>query len=641
MKQIVIIGAGPAGVKAANELLSKSRDVVVKIFNGEPSKPYNRAQLSYYLAGDMPLDDLEYSLNEHGGRLQLFEGCRVEEVHVSNKVVVDQHGQTHAYEKLIIATGSTVSAPPITGNDKSGVYCFRSLDDAERLIERRQENQDIFVIGSGPLGIETALAMKTQTNKVYLQVRSRLFVSELDEHAKGVLADYIRSNGVEIINDALVERIQGNGKVTGVILTNGAELSVDSVIMCTGVSPFKELASRAGIDVAKGILVDDFMRTNCAHVYAVGECAEHQGVTHGLISPGYEQAQVCAKHIVDEAEPYSGKRGELQFKFRNFSSQVLGDVAEHDQRQVFVYKNTLKNVYRKLIFSGRRLLGAVIIGEWTEAGRVASLIANKNRLARGSQKLFLEHGNLWNEQKLSILAQPEDYVVCLCESVTRGEISACMERGHRSLRALGEELEAGVTCGSCQPLLSTMIDEPVPNLIMRHYKQIFLASIVSVIIITLTFFAPKLPFERSVQFAFQFEKIWYGSVYKQLTGYILLGLVFLAGTLSIRKRWKRLSVGNLDNWRFAHTILGLIALVALIVHTGFRLGDNLSFLLMVVFLLATLTGSLVGVFMSRNHHWTDLKLTQYRAWWSRVHYSLLWLLPALLGFHILSSYYFA
>jgi len=78
----------------------------------------------------------------------------------------------------------------------------------------------------------------------------------------------------------------------------------------------------------------------------------------------------------------------------------------------------------------------------------------------------------------------------------------------------------------------------------------------------------------------------------------------------------------------------------LIVHTGFRLGENLSFALMVVFLLATLTGSMVGVFMSRNHHWTDMKLTQYRAWWSRVHYGLLWLLPALLIFHILSSYYF-
>ncbi len=637
----MIIGAGPTGVKAAKELLKKSDDIAVKVFNGESTRPYNRAQLSYYLAGDLPLDDLNNSLQDRDGRLQLFEGCRIEEVRVADKVVVDQQGQTHSYEELIIATGSTVSAPAIAGNDKSGVYCFRSLSDAQMLIKRRQENQNIFVIGSGPLGIETALAMKTLSNKVYLQVRSSLFASELDDSAKGILADYIRSNGVEIVDDALVERIQGNGKVSAVTLTNGEELAVDTVVMCTGVSPFKELASSAGIDVGRGILVDDFMRTNCPNVYAVGECAEHKGVSHGLISPGYEQAEVCVNHIVDEAKPFSGKRGELQFKFRNFSSQVLGDVTESDERQVFVYKNTLKNVYRKLVFNGRRLVGAVIIGEWTEAGRVASLINGKNRLARGSQKLFLKGGNLWNEQTLSILDQPEDYVVCLCKSVTRGEISACMEKGHRTLNALGEELDAGVTCGSCQPLLSNMINEPVPNLIMRHYKQIFWASIVSVIVIALTFFAPKLPFDRSVQFAFQFEKIWYGSVYKQLTGYILLGLVFLAGALSARKRWKRLKIGNLDNWRYAHTILGLVALVALIVHTGFRLGENLSFVLMVVFLLATLTGSLVGVFMSRNHHWTDLKLTQYRAWWSRVHYSLLWLLPALLGFHILSSYYFA
>ena len=640
MNTIVIVGAGPTGVKAANELLKKSDDLVVKIFNGEKASPYNRAQLSYYLAGDVPLDDLDNSLKDTSGRLQEFQACRIETVRPGDKVVIDQHGETHHYDKLIIATGSTVSTPSIAGDDKSGVYSFRSLQDAQSLLRCREQDQNAYVIGSGPLGIETALAMKTHDNEVYLQVRDSLFARDLDENAKGVLADYIRSNGIRIVDDALVERIHGNGKVTGVKLTDGREIDIGAVIMCTGVSPFKELASNAGIDVARGILVDDFMRTNCPDIYAVGECAEHRGVTHGLVNPGYEQAETCVNHIISAPVPYTGTKGELQFKFRNFSSHVLGDVDEQG-REVYVYKNTLKNIYRKLIIDRRRIVGTVIIGDWVEAGRVAGSIAHRERITKPLIKQFLKRGNLWSEDDVALMDQPAEYIVCLCKGVTRGEISECMQKGHRSLNALGSELEAGVTCGSCQPLLNTMINEPKPNLVMRHYKQIFWASLISVIVIALTFLAPKLPFERSVQFSFQFEKVWYGSGYKQLTGYILLGLIALSGALSLRKRWKKARVGNLDNWRYAHTILGLIALVGLIVHTGFRLGENLSFVLMVVFLLATLTGSLVGVFMSRNHHWTDLKLTQHRVWWSRVHYGLLWLLPALLGFHILSSYFFA
>ncbi len=639
MNNIVIIGAGPTGVKAATELLERSDSVSVKIFNGESSKPYNRAQLSYFLAGDLDKAALDNSLPKRSARLIEFDNCRITTLDTVEKKVVDQYGKEHVYDKLILATGSHVKAPSIAGDDKSGVYFFRSMDDAEELLARRGLDQDVYIVGSGPLGIETALAMKTRSNTVYLQVRKNLFAPELDESARGVLADYIRSNGVTIVESALVEKIQGDGKVTGVVLNNGEQLSIDSVVMCTGVSPFKELAENSGLEVGNGILVDDFMRTNCSGVYAIGECAEHRGVTHGLINPGYEQANSCVGHILAQPVAYTGKQGELQFKFRNFSSHVLGNVNDESAEEI-VYRNTLKNIYRKLYVKNRRIVGAVLIGEWSESGRVAGAISNASRLPFNTRGRFLKSGNLWSEDEMSLLEQPEDYIVCLCKGVTRGEISRCMEKGHRSVAALGVELEAGITCGSCQPLLKTMLNEPVANLIMRHHKAIFWASLFSIAVILLTFFAPKLPFDRSVQFSFQFEKIWYGSLYKQTTGYILLALIFLSGALSFRKRWKKIAVGNLDNWRFVHTIMGLVALVSLIVHTGFRLGENLSFALMVVFLLATLTGSMVGVFMSRNHHWTDMKLTQYRAWWSRVHYGLLWLLPALLIFHILSSYYF-
>lgn len=640
VENIIIIGAGPSGVRTANELLNKSDAVNIKIFNAEASKPYNRAQLSYFLAGELDRSELDNSLPKTPPRLIEFDNCRIQSLHVEEKLVVDQHGNQHAFDKLILATGSYVNAPHIAGDDKSGVYFFRSMEDAEELLRRRSLNQDAYVVGSGPLGIETALAMKTQVNKVYLQVRKNLFAPELDDDARGVLADFIRSNGVTIIEGALAEQIRGGDSVTGVRLDNGKEIAVGSVVMCTGISASTKITENTALEVKNGILVDDFMRTNCDGIYAIGGCAEHSGVIHGLLSACYEQAETCVAHILSKPFPYSGKPGELQFTFRNFSSHILGNI-DHESVEPIVYKNTLRNVYRKLYIVNRRIVGAVIIGDWSELGRVAGIIASKEKLPFNTRSRFLKVGNLWSEGEISILDQPESYIVCLCKGVTRGEISSCMEKGNRSLAGLGEELEAGVTCGSCQPLLMAMLNEPVDNLIMRHYKAIYWASLVSIALILITFFAPKLPFDRSVQFAFQFEKIWYGSLYKQTTGYVLLGLVLLSAAISGRKRLKKIAYGNLDDWRFLHTVVGLVALVALIVHTGFRLGENLNLALMVVFLLVTLTGSIVGFFMSRNHHWTDIKLTQHRAWWSRVHYGLLWLLPALLTFHILSSYYFA
>ncbi|MFT6046358.1 MAG: nitrite reductase (NADH) large subunit [Arenicella sp.] len=640
MKSIIIIGAGPTGVRAANELLNKSDTVNIKIFNAEASKPYNRAQLSFFLAGELDRPDLDNSLSVLPPRLIEFDNCRIQSINTQEKLVVDQQGNKHLYDKLILATGSYVNSPRIAGENKSGVCFFRSLEDAEELHRHRGLDRDVYIVGSGPLGIETALAMKTQVNRVYLQVREILFAPELDDEACGVLADYIRSNGITIIDGALAEQILGRDTVTGVRLNNGNEIPVGSVVMCTGVSPCIQLAENTDLEIKNGIVVDDFMLTNCDSVYAIGGCAQHSGVTHGLISACYEQAETCVSHILSKPFPYSGEPGELQFKFRNFSSHVLGNV-NHDSVESIVYKNTLRNIYRKLYVVNRSIVGAVVIGDWSELGRVAGAIASKEKLPFFAQSRFIKGGKLWSKDQVALVDQPESYIVCLCKGVTRGEISSCMEAGNRSLACLGKKLEAGVTCGSCQPLLMTMLNEPVDNLIMRHHRAIYWASLVSIALIILTFFAPKLPFERSVQFAFQFEKIWYGSLYKQTTGYILLALVFFSGGITARKRWKRISFGNLDDWRFAHTVTGLVALVALIVHTGFRLGENLNLALMIVFLLATLTGSIVGFFMSRNHHWTDLKLALHRAWWSRVHYGLLWLLPGLLTFHILSSYYFA
>ncbi len=638
---VIIIGNGPVGVKAAQLILNESDYHHVVIFGDEKFSPYNRVQLSLYLSGKVDRQQLANPISlKQSERLTEFYGKRVVNIDFKRRIVVDDTGYQQHYSKLIIATGSKAFVPPIEGMDKPNVYTFRTLDDANKLISCRKSKQHIYVIGSGALGLETALAMKTPSNRVSLEVRDKLLSRQLDNRADKILHERILSSGIDIVHRDPVARVCGDSEATAVELTSGKKIDIDALVVCAGIRPNTQLVANTSIKVNKGILVNDFMETSEANVYAIGECAEHKGATYGIVAPGFEQAETCVKHILGSYHKYRGSINNLQLKIQQHRTSIFGSI-DHQEATTYSFSNRLKGVFRKLLVHQNVIIGMVVIGDWSEENQVKAYIQNKQKIANKRLLNFEKDGFLWDEaESTSILKQPADYIVCLCESVTRGQLSKAMDEGNRTIETLCQKTGAGLTCGSCKPLLGEMLEVPLPNLVMRHHKLIYACSIFSLLLIALLFFSTPIAASISVQATWKVEMLWYDNFWKQVSGYTLLGLCVLGGAISARKRWKKLKVGNLDNWRLFHAVVGVIALLILIIHTGFRLGNNLNLALMLVFLAATTTGSLVGVFMSKNHHWTDLKLREHRKWWSRVHYTLLWLLPALLAYHIFAVYYF-
>ncbi|TQV74024.1 NAD(P)/FAD-dependent oxidoreductase [Aliikangiella marina] len=638
---VVIVGNGPVGIKAAQLLVAKSQDSKIVIFGEEREAPYNRVQLSQYLAGKVSEAELDNPLKiEDHSRVEQKLGHKIIAVDRQLKTVTDDQGNVTPYSKLILATGSQPVVPAIANVDLEGVYTFRTLNDTKSLINERSSASKLYVIGSGPLGLETAVAMKQPNNEVKLEVRSNLLNRDLGEQAQEVLSDYVKASGIEIVHHNPLAAIIGDSHIEQIELQNGERIDCDCLIICAGVKPSTFLAEKIGLETRKGIVVDEKMRTSDPDVYAIGECCEFDDMTFGIVSPGFSQAKTCVEHITGNFHSYFNENIHVQVKFNDYTTGYFGELLAEGSLN-YTYVNRLKGVYRKLVVKNNLLIGAIIIGNWDEENEIKIAVKQKKKLTEKALREFEITGLIHQKPKQKLVEHlPRDYIVCLCEGVTRGELSRAITSGCRTVESLGEKTCAGTVCGSCKPMLMNLLDAPAPNLVMRHQKSILSASILSIILIIATVFFQPLSIAESVQFSWHIEKLWFDNFWKQVSGYSLLGLCVFASALAIRKRFKKFRVGHVDSWRYAHSIVGILALVMLMVHTGMRLGDNLNFALMAVFLGATLTGSLVGVFMARNHHWSDFKLRKHRLWWSRIHHTLLWMLPPLLGFHILSVYYF-
>lgn len=650
----VVVGTGPTGVRCAQKLLEYSEDAQVVIFGAEAESPYNRVKLSQYLSGQLSLSDIDNPiLGEGNVRLAEFIDRRVVAIDRANKTVTDVTGRVQPYSKLILATGSNPTIPPIPGARQKNVHPFRSLRNTESLLRLRDQNRHICVVGAGALGLEAAAALKTQKNRVTLQSRTRLLSGMLNEEAEDYLKSALSALGIEIrIGDALTA-IDDENDVRRLHFASGDILETEAVIMCTGIHPEIDLARQCGLMTDRGIVVSEWLQTSDPDIYAVGECAEFAQKVYQFVRPGYEQVESCSRHICRArnpdlpAEPYRGSQTDIQLKIAHIPCALIGelDLAKSSSGEagsrLFTYRNRFKGLYRQLVINDNRIVGAVYIGSWDEASELRKAVARSEEITPRALQQFEQDGHLWQKKVvLSIKEQPDSYLVCQCNDVSKGELCAAISQGKRNLTDLQQATNAGSVCGSCRPLIAELLDVPAPNLVMRHARGILVTSIVSLILIALAAFMPPAPVSESVQTHWYWQKLWYGNFWKQVSGYSLLGFCLLTATLSLRKRWRKLTIGHVDHWRYFHSVIGCAALVVLVVHTGFRLGENLNLALMLVFLAATTTGALVGVFMARNHHWTDLKLREHRKWWSRVHYALLWTLPALLGYHILAVYYF-
>jgi nitrite reductase (NADH) large subunit len=296
--------------------------------------------------------------------------------------------------------------------------------------------------------------------------------------------------------------------------------------------------------------------------------------------------------------------------------------------------------YSRIVTRQGRLIGALQIGEECQTGRLQEAVARQRAIRPWQSLRFARTGQLWpEEQQKHVAAWPANVTVCNCTGVTRGQLSSAMSSGCASVAALAEKTGASTVCGTCKPLLAQMIGSDGAAAPIESARTLRLWAVVALALAAVFLIPWSIPYATTISVDVPWDLLWRDDFYKQLTGYSVLGLSVVALVMSLRKRIRRFSAGQFAAWRSLHVIVGALALVGLIVHTGGRIGSNLNFLLLFSFAALIALGSITALVMATEHR-LGARGPQLRSRWYWLHLLLFWPFPVLLGVHVLKSYYF-
>ncbi|MCJ8143417.1 FAD-dependent oxidoreductase [Ancylobacter sp. A5.8] len=377
-ERLLIIGHGMASTRLVEELVERAPGrFAITLLGAEARPAYNRILLSPVLAGDSAPDDILLHpagwYARHG--VILHTGATVTSIEPGPRRVVTPDGRIFGYDRLVLATGSSPVSPPLPGADLPGVVNFRNVEDVAAMLDRAGEGRRAVVIGGGLLGLEAAYGLARQGMAVtVLHLMPHLMERQLDAEAADLLRGALESRGLSILTGVTTDAILGMDHVTGVRLADGRRLPADLVVMAIGVRPRVDLARAAGLDVARGIVVDDALRSSVPGIYALGECAEHRGLCHGLVAPLYDMARALAAHLVGEAARYVPSPTATRLKVTGIDLFSAGDFTGGPACEDIVLRDPRLGHYARLVVREDRLVGAVLYGDTGDAGFFFDLI---------------------------------------------------------------------------------------------------------------------------------------------------------------------------------------------------------------------------------------------------------------------------
>lgn len=645
-KVLVIVGSGPVGVQFAQELLRRGFKGLIKLFGDEPWRPYNRIQLSSLVAGEVRYSEILFPEIRDDKQVFQFLNRRVMQLDSVKNTLQDDKGVTHHFHQLVFATGSSPWVPNVNGVGSNGVYVFRDLNDAQQLMARTARTRRTVVVGGGLLGVEAARAMQRNNTQVVLVHQSnRLMNRQLDVEGGSILKRTLEGYGIEVYLNSGVRSVVGERNVTAVELRNGKTIECDTVIFSTGIQPNVSLARECGVKVGRGVVVNDELQTNLENVFAIGECAEHRGEIYGLLAPGLEQAAILADRLCGGGSAYQGSIAATQLKILDLPIFTIGWVSDEYENQIdqtIAFHNE-NGDYRKLFIKRNRLKGFIAVGRCDEKSRLQQAVVDEQRIYPWQVARFKREGRIWPQEDTAHVREwPASAIVCNCRGVDKGTLVDAQLQGCCSVEALAQCTGASTVCGSCKPLLADLAGTPFePEAVLATGKPLLAVVALSLVLALVSLFWPGPGYAEHYENASWLEAFWTDSLLKQITGYTMLGISVAGILISLRKRVQKFTLGGFPWWRFIHTVLGMLALFVLFLHTGFSLGVNLNRYLMLDFVLLALVGAVAGLIIG-GERYTRMGYTgkRMRQWFTHAHIVLFWPLPVLLGFHILSVYFF-
>jgi ferredoxin-nitrate reductase len=452
-RRLVVVGGGMAGQATVETLLAHGEiEWDVTVVGAEPEAPYNRVLLSSMLAG--AVGDAELALKppqwyaDRGVALRLGVPARLIDPLACTLELAD--GEQLPYDELVLATGSRPFVPPIPGVELPGVHVFRTRADARSILADARDARRAVVIGGGLLGLEAGRALQQRgVRTTVIHLAGHLMEQQLDPTAASLLSRALRGLRIRARTSAITEAIEGADRIERVRLAGGETIDADLVVIAAGIQPEVDLAATAGLEIGRGIIVDDELRTSVPGIRAVGECAEHRGRTYGLWSPLLEQTRALGASLADRPAAFLGSTPATTLKVAGIDLFCCGRVQLGDDDDELLSLDTRRGHYRRLLVGDDgRLAGAILLGDLTDAQQL-------RRLLTGGEPVPPEllDGFAAGARPTSALEHGDPSInVCSCQDVTRGEIvHAIRDRALTTVAQVAEHTRATTGCGGCRP----------------------------------------------------------------------------------------------------------------------------------------------------------------------------------------------
>ena len=354
-----------------------------------------------------------------------------------------------SYDRLVLATGSIPTLPPIRGLVRidgrldERVHAFRSLDDCLRLDAAVPGARRAVVVGGGLLGLQVARALAVRGLATELvEGGDHLMRSQVDATAGRILARQLGRLGTAVYTGARATRLTADG----LVLDNGYLLETDLVVLTAGGRPSTALARRADLEVRRGVVVDDELRTSDPSIHAIGDCAQHDGRVTGFVPPAWEQAGVLARILDGQDATYDGNRAVARLRATGLDVAVLGDPlgAEGDVVEV---SNPVVGSHRRLVVRDGVLVAATLVGDLSRIGLITQYFDRRTVLGSAEPGALLMPDRPPSPHVLAADAE-----VCACAGVSAGAIRACS-----SLAEVRQQTRATTGCGGCSDTVTQLL----------------------------------------------------------------------------------------------------------------------------------------------------------------------------------------
>ncbi len=373
----VIVGGGIAGTSAADAIRKRDPEGSIIILSDEPYPLWSKIRLPELFSGSVEADGLVIRrANWYERRnIDLLINVEVTSIDPGSKVARTARGGEMPYDRLLLATGGYAFVPPIPGADKGNVYTIRKLREATRVYDRLQGLEKIVIIGGGTLGLELARNLLELDAEVHVvESHSRLLPKLTDPASSEMLQLRLDQLGIRVHHDCDTKEIVGDRMASEVVMEDGRRLQCDAVIVATGMHANKELGEALGLEMERGIVVDDHMRTSIPDIYAAGDVCEHRHVKYGSWRAAEMQGMYAGANMAGEGLVYEGTVDSKYVRVAGADVFSAGNLDPERRLENKLHVEWESMIYKRLVIEDCRIVGSVMVGDVKDSQRVLRAI---------------------------------------------------------------------------------------------------------------------------------------------------------------------------------------------------------------------------------------------------------------------------